>query len=86
MLLKRSSPTSSHAPKALGVRKSSTAYRRASAAVAKRRYLVRLPFAGLERNSSAGACIVEGSHASTLAQKVTRYEVRFLWLRVREVR
>ena len=42
MLLKRSSPTSSHAPNALGVRKSSTAYRRASAAVAKRRYLVRL--------------------------------------------
>ena len=55
LLSKRSSPTSSHAPKALGMRKSSTAKRSASAAVAKRRYLVRLPFGGLERNSSAGA-------------------------------
>ena len=30
--------------------------------------------------------VIEGRHASTLAQKVTHYEARSLWLLAREVR
>jgi hypothetical protein len=40
---------------AFGVRRSSRAKRSASAAVAKRRYLLQQSFAGLAKNTSAGA-------------------------------
>jgi hypothetical protein len=47
--------TSSQAPNAIGVRRTSTAKRRASTADGKRRYLLRQSFAGLAKKSSAGA-------------------------------